>query len=424
MGEGSRCPEKVRALAKFRRGESAVVCRACAVSLLGLLLAGCGLAPRRPPGLSYVLQRPAEAYPEIARPTTASIAAALGPPQVDSEPRTKPMNILAVCAGGMDSSFTAGAVVGWTKAGNRPTFDVVTGTSSGALVGAFAFLGPKYDDRMQAVFTELITTDLFRLRPVRNLLRDGALASPDPLERLIAAEITEEFMTDLRDAHAQGRRLFVGTTHVENKRLVVWDLGAIASSGRPDADVLVCKILLASVTWPGLLPPVDFLVEVDGKWRHEHHIDGGATAQVFVRFGPMAAWPTGDEPASGWMAGSNLFVLACGRLYEVPAPAPPKLLGRILGGVSCITGSLARGDMHRLYALSLASGMRFHLLSLPADYRGLDQNLLKVDRAEMRRLFDTGYKMTAARPTWRHTAPGIEPGEEEAPRGVVIQVKH
>ena len=89
-----------------------------------------------------------------------------------------------------------------------------------------------------------------------------------------------------------------------------------------------------------------------------------------------------------------------------------------------MTGSLARADMHRLFALSLASGMRFHLLSLPSDYRGPDQNLIKIDPAEMRRLFDTGYQMTAARPTWRHTAPGIEPGEEEMPRGAVIQVKH
>ena len=422
MAEGSRRRGQARALGSIPSRINGGGCRACAVSLFGLLLAGCGCLPRCQPALPYVLRRPAEPYPEITRPTTASIAAALGPAPVAPDPRTQPLNILAVCAGGMDSAFTAGAVVGWTKAGDRPTFDVVTGTSSGALVGAFAFLGPKYDNRLQAMFTELITPDVFRLRPVRNLLRDGSLVSPDPLERLMAAEITEEFMTDLRAAHAQGRRLFIGTTHVETKRLVVWDLGAIASNGRPDADVLVRKILLASVTWPGLLPPVDFLVEVDGKWRHEHHIDGGASAQAFVRFGPLSGWPNGDQPASGWLAGSNLYVLACGRLYEQSAPAPPRVLGRILGGVSCITSSLARADMHRLYALSLASGMHFHLLSLPPGYLGIDQNLLKVDRAELRRLFHTGHQLTSAHAPWRHTAPGVEPGEEETPRGAVIQV--
>lgn len=390
--------------------------------------------PRYRPAQPYVVHRPSEPYPEITRPTNARIVAALsptpanitvalGPPRVDSEEHAKPMKILAVCAGGMDGAFAAGAIAGWTKAGNRPNFDIVTGTSSGAMVAAFAFLGPKYDGRLETVFTDLITTDMFRLRPVRNLLRDGSLASPEPLERLIEAEITEEFLADLRAAHAEGRRLFIGTTHVETKRLVVWDLGAIASSDRPDAAMLVRKIILASVTWPGLLPPVEFLVEEDGQARPEHHIDGGASTQAFVRFGPMRGWPHCDEASAGWLAGSDLYVLACGRLYEQPRQVPPQLLARIFGGVSCMTGALARADMYRLYALSLASGMHFHLLSLPADYRGVDQNLLKVDAAEMRRLYDAGFQLTASRTPWRYTAPGIEPGEEEAPRGAVVSAR-
>src|SRR5262245_15037267 len=373
----------------------------------------------------YVAHRPSEPYPEITRPTTASIAAALGTPHVEPEPHTKPMKILAVCAGGMDGAFSAGAIAGWTKAGNRPTFDVVTGTSSGAMVGAFAFLGPKYDGRLEAVFTDLITADLFVVRPVRNLflLRDGSLASPEPLERLIGAEITDEFLADLRAAHAQGRRLFVGTTNVETKRLVVWDLGAIASSDRPDVAVLVRKIMLASVTWPGLLPPVEFRVDADGQSRQEHHIDGGASAQAFLRFGPMRGWPGRDEASPGWISGSELYVLTSGRLYEPTRPSPPQLLGRVFSGVACMTGSLARADMYRLYAMSLASGMNFHLLALPADYRGVDQNLLTVDRTEVRRLFDAGFQMAASRTPWRHTAPGVEPGEEEAPRGAVVSTQ-
>lgn len=417
----------VRAGGRMREGASAGICRSCALCLAAALLAGCGLMSRCRPAQHFVVQRPSEPYPEVTRPTTVSIAAALGPPQVDPDPHskslTKPLKILAVCAGGMDAAFSAGALVGWTKAGDRPTFDIVTGTSSGAMAGAFAFLGPKYDNRLIAVFTDLIASDMFRVRPIRNLLRDGALASPQALESLIESEITDEFLADLRAAHAAGRRLFIGTTHVETRRLVVWDLGAIASSDRPDAAVLVRKIMLASVTWPGLLPPVEFLVEADGQARHEHHIDGGASAQVFVRFGPVSGWPGRDEASPGWLAGSDLYVLACGRLFETAKQAPPQLLDRILGGVSCITGSLARADMYRLYALSLASGMNFHLLALPPEYRGIDQSLLKVDSSELARLFNAGYRLTASRTPWRHTAPGVEPGEEEAPRGAVVSAR-
>ena len=43
----------------------------------------------------------------------------------------KPINILVMSGGGKYGAFTAGALVGWTAAGTRPTFDVATGISSG-----------------------------------------------------------------------------------------------------------------------------------------------------------------------------------------------------------------------------------------------------------------------------------------------------
>jgi hypothetical protein len=287
------------------------------------------------------------------------------------------------------------------------------------LVGAFAFLGPNYDCKLQKLFTDITTADLFRIRPVRCLLRDGALASAKPFERLLETEVNESFLADLRAAHAEGRRLFIGTTNFDTKRLVVWDLGAIASSDRPEAANLVRKILLASAAWPGLLPPVEIQVEVDGRLCREQHIDGGAAAQTFLRFGSTPGWPGPDEPTLGWLAGSNLYVLASGKLYEAPRPAPSGFFGRVLTGVSCLTTSLARADIHRLHSLCLSSGMRFHLLALPQEYVGPKQNILKLNPDEMHRLFEAGYRLTSTGPAWRRTPPGAEPGEEEVPHGAL-----
>ena len=33
----------------------------------------------------------------------------------------------------------------------------------------------------------------------------------------------------------QGHRLYVGTTHMDAQTLVVWNMGAVANSGHPDA---------------------------------------------------------------------------------------------------------------------------------------------------------------------------------------------
>ena len=53
-----------------------------------------------------------------------------------------PANFLAVSGGGEDGAFGAGLLIGWTAAGTRPEFKLVTGISTGALTAPFAFLDP------------------------------------------------------------------------------------------------------------------------------------------------------------------------------------------------------------------------------------------------------------------------------------------
>ena len=54
-------------------------------------------------------------------------------------------NLLALSGGGSNGAFGSGLLCGWTTAGTRPVFKVVTGVSTGALQATAAFLGPKYD---------------------------------------------------------------------------------------------------------------------------------------------------------------------------------------------------------------------------------------------------------------------------------------
>lgn len=416
------------------RTDCARACRVAFTVCAGLLLAGCGLMPRANHAPPYSARNPDERYPKIERTTVASLSAAVNQamdraalPAVDQGKskgppagRARPLNVLAVGAGGAHCSFAAGALVGWTKSGKRPAFDVVTGTSSGALVGAYAFLGRKYDDRLEELFTTMSAADLFHVRPVGYLWRDGALASPQPMEERLERALDDAFLADLRAAHAEGRRLFIGTTNFDTKRLVVWDVGAIASSDDPGTPMLVRKIFLASTTWPGLLPPVEFTVQQrNGEWRRERHIDGGAAAQTFVRFAPTDDWPGPDHAAPGWLTGSNLYILTCGKLYHSPNPAPTRFVGRILSGVSCLTDSLARADMCRLHTLCATSGMKFHLLAMPQDYVGVDESLMELNPQTLRQLFDLGQSLTTTEPPWRLTPPDFEHGEEDPPRGAM-----
>ncbi len=80
----------------------------------------------------------------------------------------------------------------------------------------------------------------------------------------------------------KGRLLLIGTTDLDARRPVIWNMGAIASSGSPESLGLFRKILLASAAVPGAFPPVMIDVEVDGQQYQEMHVDGGAMAQVFL----------------------------------------------------------------------------------------------------------------------------------------------
>ena len=83
--------------------------------------------------------------------------------------------------------------------------------------------------------------------------------------------------------HAAGRRLFVGTSNMDTEEFVIWNMGQIASSNRPDKLKRYRNVLLASSSVPVLFPPVYFEIEVDGKKYYEMHMDGGAQSQLFLR---------------------------------------------------------------------------------------------------------------------------------------------
>jgi hypothetical protein len=313
--------------------------------------------------------------------------------------------------------FTAGVLVGWSKAGTRPMFDVVSGISSGSLIGGYAFLGPKYDPKLQRLILSLKTSDLFKLRPLSCMICDGAFGSAEPAKRLIRSVFNDEFVADVRQAHAEGRRFFVGTMSLRTKRLVTWDIGAIASSGRPDACDLVRKVLLAAISWPGFFPPVQFDVEVNGRCYHEAHCDAGAAAMVFVRFGALPGCPGRCAPIRlGSLAGSHLYVLTSRKLFSDPEPVPEHAISRLGLSVSAIFEALTRADIARLYSFCALSGMRFNLLALPMDYHGKPPSIKCLFPREAPQLFELGYQMGGNGPGWRHTPPGAEPGEESVPR--------
>ncbi len=340
-------------------------------------------------------------YRDADTTTASELAAALRGPDPE-RPADRPLNILCVSGGGKFAAFTAGALGGWTATGTRPTFDVATGVSSGGPTAVLGFLGPKYDDLLSRTFVNLRRTDVFRWRPVRGLLTGDGLFTARPLEDLFERSLDADLLADLRAAHAQGRRMFVATSNVLTHRLTVWDLGAIASSGRPDAGVLVRRVLVASCSIPALVPPVEFDVTVDGVRYTEWHADAGNMAQVFLR-------TAGPVPP-----GSTVWLLSAGKAHPDQSTSRSRTFGTMLRAVSAALYSLFRADAVKAYAFCGATRSNFRMLALPEDFKG-QASSLSFDTKEAQRMYWIGYQL-AAGGSWETRPPDTTPGETSPPR--------
>lgn len=325
-------------------------------------------------------------------------------------PMRRPRNILALSGGGAYGAYSAGFMAGWTRTGTRPEFDVVTGISTGALIAPLAFLGPEYDARLGNLYTRVQAADIFKIRTWVTIPFTDAVASSAPLRRLIESEITPEFMNRIAAEHRKGRRLYIGTTNLDTRRLVIWDIGAIACRPCPEGCRLFRDVLLASCAVPGMFPPVRFEVEVDGRKATELHADGGVTAQLFVPSHVFAG--AAGQAGEGSGGNGNLYVLVAGKLYSDASPVKAKVLPVLGATTTALLYSSCRTELANLYGLSRAAGLNYCLASLPQEFP-VSESSVSFDPKMMSALFAEGAVRGADGPVWSPRPPTLSPGDED-----------
>jgi hypothetical protein len=318
-------------------------------------------------------------------------------------------SILIVSGGGAYGAYPAGVLAGWTATGTRPEFDVVTGVSTGALIGAYAFLGPEFDCEMQYYYTTMRSEDVYRRRRFIAALFSDSLADSAPLEKIIRKAASDERIARFAAEHQRGRRFYVGTTDLDARRAIVWDMGEIASRGTPESRDLFRQVLLASAAIPGFLPPVPIPVSVDGRRYVERHIDGGVTSSMF--FAPP--WvPPGQRQnlPPGWLHGSDMYILVAGKIYPDPVPVRPRAIAIASNAVSTIVYDQTRSDLHKLFLLSAMTGMSYNVSVIPRDVPAPTSST-EFQPGQMSQMFEAGRAWAMNGPHWRATPPGYEPGE-------------
>ncbi|MCC8956902.1 patatin-like phospholipase family protein [Bradyrhizobium sp. Pear77] len=306
---------------------------------------------------------------------------------------------LALSGGGADGAYGVGVLNGWTAAGNRPNFSVVSGVSTGGLIAPFAFLGPRYDDTLREVYTSGIAESLLQDPSLMRVLFGSGLFGNKRLRELVARYVGQDVLSEVARENAKGRKLLIVTTDLDTQRTVIWDMGRIAAVGTPEALQLFRDVMAASASIPLVFPPIMIDAEGQGRRFQEMHVDGGVTAPVLTLPDALLfrerAWP-----ADGRM---NIYILVNKKLegnFELVSNSTIDVASR---SISAITQAQTRSVILSTYDFARRNRLGFHLSYIERDYPAPETQ--GFDTAYMRALYQHGYEKAAAGQAWTATPP-------------------
>lgn len=317
----------------------------------------------------------------------------------DKDNSTATKSYLALSGGGADGAYGVGVLNGWSAAGTRPAFSVVSGVSTGGLIAPFAFLGSQYDDTLREVYTSGIAESLLSDASIMRVLFGSGLFGNKRLRELVARYVGPEILEQVARENARGRRLLVVTTDLDTQRTAIWDMGKIAAVGTPEALKLFRDVMAASASIPLVFPPILIDAEGQGRRFQEMHVDGGVTAPVLTL--PEALlFQDSRLPARTKL---DIYILVNKKIernFELVSNSTIDVASRSL---SAITQSQTRSIIFSTYDFAKRNHLGFHLSYIARDYPAPPSE--GFDTAYMRALYQYGYEKAASRQAWTSTLP-------------------
>lgn len=305
---------------------------------------------------------------------------------------------LAISGGGDNGAFGSGILIGWTEAGDRPEFELVTGVSTGALIAPFAFLGPEYDPQLRDVYTTISADDVYSERSLIFGIFDDAMSDTTPLWSLISKYVDEPLLAAIAREYEKGRLLLIGTTDLDAERSNIWNIGAIAASGHPGSLDLVRRILRASSAVPGFFQPVMIDVELDGKQYQELHVDGGAVMQMFL-------YPANINIQKLAHRDRKAYLIRNAREDPEWAAVERQTLSIAGRAVSAMIHFSGSNDLLRLYFVTQRDGVDYNLAYIGSDFAAPEAG--DFDKAYMNALFDYAYQQARHGYAWKKVPPRL-----------------
>jgi predicted acylesterase/phospholipase RssA len=313
--------------------------------------------------------------------------------------RTGPLSYLALSGGGADGAYGAGVLNGWSAAGTRPEFSVVSGVSTGALIAPFAFLGPAYDATLRDVYTSGIAEGLLNTPNIVHAVFGSGLFGNTHLRGLVARYVGQDMLGAIAAENTKGRKLLIVTTNLDTQRTVIWDMGRIATIGSPQALDLFRDVLAASASIPVVFPPMLIEAEANGHRFQEMHVDGGVTAPVLTL--PEAFLLRNGALARGLRM--NIYVLINDKVERDFQLVPNSTIDIAARTSASVTKTQIRSVLYETYDFARRNNFGFNLTYIDRDIPSPGSS--GFETSYMRSLYQYGFDKAKTGDFWAKAPP-------------------
>jgi predicted acylesterase/phospholipase RssA len=367
------------------------------VAALGLVVAGCASLPRTPYSTADASSARVLDLTELRR--YADEPAATFRQNQHQVVLRGPRTYLALSGGGADGAYGAGVLSGWTEAGTRPSFSIVSGVSTGALIAPFAFLGPDHDATLRDLYTSGVAESLLDAPNPFNAIFGAGLFGNTRLRELVAKYIDVNFVAAVAAEYAKGRQLLIVTTNLDTQRTAIWDMGGIASRRTPEALNLFRDVVAASASLPVVFPPMLVSAEANGRRFQEMHVDGGVTAPVLTL--PEAFLLRDAKLAK---AGDlQLYILINNKVEREFQLVPNSTIEIAARSSSTIVKTQTRSILYSTYDFARRNKFGFNLTYIEGRIPAAASS--GFDTSYMRGLFQYGYERARSGQVWSKSPP-------------------
>ncbi len=186
-------------------------------------------------------------------------------------------------------------------------------------------------------------------------------------------------------------------------RPAIWNIGAIAATGAPQALDLIRHIMLASASIPAAFPPVMFDVEARGATYQEMHVDGGAVSQAFLV--PPSVDPRVAQAEAGYSRKIVAYIIRNSRLTTEWSDVERQTLSIAERAVGTMINYSGVSDFYRMYMSTRRANGSFNLAYIGEDFHA--EHKEPFAPSYMRALYHYAFDKAAKGYPWQNGPPGF-----------------